>query len=165
MSSQPPRDRTPLDWVAEFVAIGFGTGKGPIAPATWATAAVLAIYGALGVAFDIDGSSGAFFIITAVVIVIGTAAADRLSVPGDEDPKRVVIDEWAGALVTMAFLDNTFWWLFAAFWVFRALDIAKPWPIRKLEKFHGGAGIMADDVAAGIVGAIGLNLVRLIFFN
>ncbi len=49
--------------------------------------------------------------------------------------------------------------------MFRVLDIAKPWPIRKLEKLHGGIGIMADDVAAGIIGAIGLNVVRLIFFG
>ena len=147
--------------MAEFVAIGFGTGKGPIAPATWGTAAALAIYWALQ--FDVD--SAWFFIITAAVIVIGAAAAERLSVPGDEDPRRVVIDEWAGALVTVAFLDNSFWWLFAGFWVFRVLDIAKPWPIRRLENLHGGIGIMADDVAAGIIGAIGLNVVRLVFFD
>ena len=157
----PPRDRTPLDWAAEAVGTGFGSGLGPIAPATWGTAAALGIYWALG----IDGDSAAFFIITAAVIVVGTAAAERLSIAGDLDPRRVVIDEWAGVLVTVAFLDNSFWWLFAGFWVFRVLDIAKPWPIRKLEKLDGGIGIMADDVAAGIIGAIGLNVVRLIFFN
>ncbi len=157
----PPRDRTPLDWVAEVVATGFGTGLGPIAPATWGTAAALVIYWAL----QFDGDSGWFFLLTAVVIVVGTAAAERLSVPDDLDPRRVVIDEWAGVLVTVAFLDNSFWWLFAGFWVFRVLDIAKPWPIRKLESLHGGFGVMADDVAAGLVGAIGLNVVRLIFFD
>ncbi len=160
-----PRDRTPLDSVAEFIATGFGTGRGPIAPATWGTAAALAIYWALGRALDIGGDSAWYFILTAAVIVIGTAAAERLSVPGDEDPRRVVIDEWAGALVTVAFLDNSFWWLFAGFWVFRVLDVAKPGPVRRLEKLHGGIGIMADDIAAGIIGAIGLNIVRLIFFN
>lgn len=157
----PQRDRTFLDWAGEIIATGFGTGLGPIAPATWGTAAALAIYWALA----FDGASGWFFILAAIVIVLGTAAAERVSAPDDLDPRRVVIDEWAGALVTVAFLDNSFWWLFAGFWVFRVLDIAKPWPIRKLEKLHGGIGIMADDVAAGIIGAIGLNLVRLIFFD
>ena len=157
----PPRDRTPLDWVAEAIATGFGSGLGPIAPATWGTAATLAIYWAL----RFDGDSAWFFIVTAAVIVIGTAAAERVSTSDDDDPKRVVIDEWAGALVTVAFLDNSFWWLFAGFWVFRVLDIVKPWPVRRLEQLHGGIGIMADDIAAGIIGAIGLNVIRLIFFN
>ena len=157
----PARDRNPLDWVGEIVATGFGSGLGPIAPATWGTAVALAIYWAL----PFDGNSAWFFILTAAVIVIGTAAAERVSTPDDDDPKRVVIDEWAGALVTVAFLDNSFWWIFAGFWVFRVLDIAKPWPVRRLENLHGGIGIMADDVAAGIIGAIGLNVVRLIFFN
>ncbi len=157
----PPRERTPLDWVGETIATGFGSGLGPIAPATWGTAVALGIYWAL----RIDGDTVWFFAITAAVIIIGTAAAERVSRPDDEDPKRVVIDEWAGALVTVAFLDNTVWWLLAGFFVFRVLDIAKPWPVRRLESLHGGIGIMADDVAAGIIGAIGLNVVRLIFFN
>ena len=57
------------------MAIGFGTGKGPIAPATWGTAAALAIYWAL----QFDGDSAWFFIITAAVIVIGAAAAEAES--------------------------------------------------------------------------------------
>ena len=116
-------------------------------------------------ALRFDGDTVWFFAITAAVIIIGTAAAERVSTPEDEDPKRVVIDEWAGALVTVAFLDNTVWWLLAGFFVFRVLDITKPWPVRRLESLHGGIGIMADDVAAGIIGAIGLNVVRLIFFS
>jgi len=39
----------------------------------------------------------------------------------------------------------------AAFVLFRLFDIAKPFPIRRLERLGGSAGIMADDVAAGLV--------------
>ena len=48
--------------------------------------------------------------------------------------------------------------------MFRVLDILKPWPIRRLEGLPGGLGIMADDVVAGVVGAVGLNAVYQTFF-
>ncbi len=44
------------------------------------------------------------------------------------------------------------WWYAAAFALFRLFDIAKPWPIGWLDQnLHGGGGIMADDLAAGLV--------------
>jgi phosphatidylglycerophosphatase A len=41
-----------------------------------------------------------------------------------------------------------------AFALFRIFDITKPWPIRKLEGLHGGTGIIADDLLAGVYGAV-----------
>jgi phosphatidylglycerophosphatase A len=146
--------------MAEFIAMGAGTGRGPVAPATWATAFILLLYWAL----NVESPSAGYFSVLVLIIVAGTWAANRLSVPDDPDPGRVVIDEWAGALVTVAFLPTTAGWMLAGFFVFRVLDILKPWPIRKFEDLHGGVGIMADDIAAGVVGAIGLNVVRVAFF-
>ncbi len=40
------------------------------------------------------------------------------------------------------------------FLAFRAIDIVKPWPIRKLERLPAGWGILADDLAAGVCSAI-----------
>ena len=40
--------------------------------------------------------------------------------------------------------------LVAAFLLFRAFDVVKPWPIRRLEALPGGWGIVADDLAAGL---------------
>ena len=112
--------------------------------------------------FQGAGDSPYFFAMIAVVLIAGTWAASVLSVPGDEDPKRVVIDEWVGVWVTVAFLPATWGWLLAGFFLFRLLDILKPLGIRKLEKLHGGVGIMLDDFAAGLVGAVILNAVRLL---
>ena len=83
----------------------------------------------------------------------------------DSDPKRCVIDEFGGMWATCLFLPATWGWLLAAFVTFRALDILKPFGIRRLERLPGGIGIMADDLAAGLFGALALNLVRLVFFN
>jgi phosphatidylglycerophosphatase A len=67
-----------------------------------------------------------------------------------EDPPEVVIDEVVGFLVTMAFIAPTITNIVLGFLLFRALDILKPFPCRRLEKLHGGYGIVMDDVAAGV---------------
>jgi phosphatidylglycerophosphatase A len=81
---------------------------------------------------------------------------------GVHDAPGIVFDEIVGFLVAAAPLLPalglvTDWltpWLVAAFVAFRAFDILKPWPIRRLdEAVHGGFGIMLDDVVAGLYGA------------
>ncbi len=52
-------------------------------------------------------------------------------------------------------------WAALAFALFRLFDIVKPWPIREIDHgMRGGAGIILDDVMAGILAALGLLLVR-----
>ena len=92
-------------------------------------------------------------------MVIGPWACGSLTSSDDPDPKRAVWDEVAGMWLTCLFLPKTLIWLAAAFLVFRVLDVLKPWPIRQYERLPGGYGIMADDVAAGVIGAAALNLV------
>jgi phosphatidylglycerophosphatase A len=103
---------------------------------------------------------------------------------GVKDPQYVVIDEVSGmhltlvlAIMPLGFPARLFstneasgfafysglsllnWkYLLAGFILFRAFDIWKPWPIRRLEKLPGGWGIMADDWMAGIYAAILLRL-------
>ena len=137
----------------------FGTALGlglfPVAPATLASLAAVAVYYPL----PIDGDSPAFFALIAASMVIGPWACDSLTGPNDPDPKRAVWDEVVGMWLTCLFLPKTLPWLAAAFLVFRVLDVLKPWPIRSYERLPGGWGIMADDVAAGVIGACLLNLV------
>ena len=137
----------------------FGTGLGlglfPVAPATLASLVAVAVYYPL----PFNGGSPAFFALVAAALAIGPWACGSLTGPDDHDPKRAVWDEVAGMWLTCLFLPKTLPWLAAAFVVFRALDVLKPWPIRSFERLPGGWGIMADDVAAGVVGACLLNLV------
>ncbi|MEX0763288.1 MAG: phosphatidylglycerophosphatase A, partial [Dehalococcoidia bacterium] len=140
----------PAELTAEVIATGFGTGLAPIAPATFGSAAALLIYWAL----PIDGSSPWLWVMIAVAALVGTWATGRIARPEAPDPKRGVADEFAGMWVTLLFLPVTWPWLAAAFFTFRLLDIAKPFYIRRLERLPGGVGIMADDLAAGAVGAL-----------
>jgi phosphatidylglycerophosphatase A len=72
-----------------------------------------------------------------------------------EDPGIVVVDEVLGEWLTLAGA-TVFNWksLLAGFVLFRVFDIWKPWPVRKFEALPEGIGIVADDLAAGIYGAL-----------
>ena len=115
----------------------------------------MAVYALL----PINGDSRAFLVLIAASLAVGPWACGSLTHDDDPDPKRAVWDEVAGVWLTCIFLPKTLPWLAAAFLVFRVLDILKPWPIRRLERLPGGYGIMADDAAAGLVGAALLNAV------
>jgi len=94
----------------------------------------------------------------------GTAAAGRYASDlGRPDPGRIVVDEICGQLIALAFLPGGWVPVGISFALFRFFDIIKPWPIRRLESLPGGWGIMADDVAAGLVAAA-LARLALLFF-
>ncbi len=70
---------------------------------------------------------------------------------GTKDPPQVVIDEIAGQLITLALLPPHWTYMLAGFLLFRLFDIIKPWPANKINRdMHGGAGIVLDDVVAGV---------------
>ena len=67
-----------------------------------------------------------------------------------EDPGYVVLDEVAGQWIALIACPVSLRYAIAALVLFRLFDIVKPPPARQLERLHGGAGIMLDDVAAGL---------------
>ncbi len=82
---------------------------------------------------------------------LGTWTSDEAERSLGKDSGHIVIDEFCGYLVSVLFLPKTIGYLFAAFVLFRLFDIFKPPPIRWIERtVPGGAGIMLDDVMAGI---------------
>ena len=165
-SSSQTQNNPVISFVAETIATGLGSGKWPfVAPATVGTFAALVAYWLLDIlVFDGEGDSVWFFALIGVVTTVGIWATDYIDNEGDHDPKRGVIDEWVGVWVTVLFLPVTWPWMIAGFFMFRALDILKPLGVRKIEAWPGGWGIMFDDIAAGVIGAVILNAVRLIFF-
>jgi phosphatidylglycerophosphatase A len=70
---------------------------------------------------------------------------------GKKDPSQVVIDEIVGYMTAMFGLPFSWSMAFFGFFLFRAMDILKPFPIRKIDQqLPGGWGIVLDDVLAGI---------------
>ena len=93
------------------------------------------------------------------VTVGGTWAAHCAArLLGAKDPRPIVIDEVAGMTLSVLAFPLTPPVLGAAFVLFRLFDIVKPFPARVSERLPGGAGIMADDLVAGLyaLGALGL---------
>ena len=95
-------------------------------------------------------------------------APAAITATGNIDPGEVVADEFAGQAVTfLAFpllgaqvsSAGQIWAVTAVgFVLFRLFDIAKPWPIHKLEKLPAGWGILVDDLLAGVYAAIILEI-------
>jgi len=139
-----------------LLALGFGSGLAPVAPGTFGSLVGLAFALALaplGLAWNLL----AVVVATVAGIWICGESARRLGV---HDHPAIVWDEVAGMMIAMLAAPDAWWGAPAAFVLFRIFDIAKPWPIREIDHgMGGGAGIMLDDVLAGLFAALGLLLI------
>jgi phosphatidylglycerophosphatase A len=134
--------------LALFVCTFGGVGYSPVAPGTAGSAAGLVVYVALRLA---GASPVAEALIIALIIVAGVwsgTMAERHF--GTTDPGPGVIDEVAGMLVTLYALPAGWTIAIAGFFLFRVLDVFKPFPAQQFERFHGGLGMMADDLMVAI---------------
>jgi phosphatidylglycerophosphatase A len=137
--------------LATFGYVGFF----PFAPGTAGSAAAILLF--LPVRWT--GSIAVELAVAALVSAVGVwAATETEKALGVEDPGPVVIDEVAGMLVSLLFLPASWGVIAAAFLCFRLFDIVKPWPCGRLERLHGGLGIMADDLAAGVYANLTVHL-------
>jgi phosphatidylglycerophosphatase A len=129
------------------IATGFGLGYLPKAPGTWGTLLALPIH-ALIVQLPRQGYLAAIAIIIVIAVLCAGAAEKIVDKP---DPGFVVIDEVVGMLIAMiAIPASPLAWLLA-FALFRLFDILKPFPVNFFDqRFHGGLGIVLDDLMAGL---------------
>ncbi len=139
-----------------LATVGY-VGHFPVAPGTAGSAAGLLLYAMLRwigspVVVDVAVIVGLF----AVGCWAGSVAEAYY---GRTDPGYVVLDEVIGMLLTLLFVPVTWTGVLVGFLLFRGFDIVKPFPARQCERMHGGLGIMADDVVAGIYGNLALRLV------
>lgn len=153
------RKAGPVDKLALVLSSCFGLGLIPVAQGTVATLASLPLVTVIARLGPVAGAYALFFFIL-LALWSSVRSAGALQ---KEDPAEVVIDEAAGLLLTLFLLPATGFNLCLGFVLFRLFDILKPYPIRRLEKIRGGAGIMLDDLMAGVFGNICLRLIALVF--
>ncbi len=140
---------------AVFLATVAYCGYFPIAPGTVGSAAGLVVYLLVWWTRSPILEAG----LIAVIFAVGTWAATHAErYFGGIDPGPVVIDEVLGMLVTLAFIPVGWSGALAGFVIFRVFDVIKPYPANRLETFHGGFGIMADDAMAGVYANLALRL-------
>lgn len=137
----------------------FGVGNIPFMPGTWGTLATVPLC-----YFMLQLGPLLYMLITLALSIYAIWAADLYEQQaGTHDAKQIVIDELAGFLVTMAWMPLTWQSLLIGFVIFRLLDIVKPFPISYFDKkVPKGLGVVADDVVAGIIGNV---ILQIIFTN
>jgi phosphatidylglycerophosphatase A len=101
-------------------------------------------------ALPLGGSACWAVLFGALFFSVGVSDYAEESMRHLDDP-RIIIDEWVGYWVSVAFLPRTWGYLIAAFVLFRIFDVWKPAGIRSLSRLHGGWGVVLDDIAAGVV--------------
>jgi phosphatidylglycerophosphatase A len=141
--------------LAVFLASVAYCGYFPIAPGTVGSAAGLVVYLLVWWMRSPILEAG----LIALIFAVGTWAATHAErFFGGIDPGPVVIDEVLGMLITLAFIPVGWSGALAGFVIFRVYDVIKPYPANRLETFHGGFGIMADDAMAGVYANLTLRL-------
>lgn len=159
MAETEKPDASALDRAAYLIATGAGVGFAPIAPGTFGAIEALAIFITTSALMAGNPRAHLWLLIALNVIIfaIGVWSAGRAChISKLEDPSQVVIDEVSGQLIalTPVAVAPSAVGVIIAFVLFRLFDIFKPYPIRKLERLHGGLGVMSDDALAGIFAAL-----------
>jgi phosphatidylglycerophosphatase A len=148
-TSGPEHDQSLLQRLGVFVATCGYVGYAPIAPGTFGSAAGLVVYAALRLSGSPAIELATIAVLFAIGVWAGTVAEHHF---GGVDPGPVVMDEVVGMLITLALLPVTITGAIVGFFVFRVLDVVKPWPSGGFEKLPGGLGVMADDGMAALYG-------------
>jgi phosphatidylglycerophosphatase A len=140
--------------VARAIATWFGCGLFPYGPGTVGSAGALAPVLIAMRYFDVEGWECAA--VGAALFVPGVWASEVTARDAQQkDPGFIVVDEVVGQLIALGGATRlNAKSLAMALILFRLFDIWKPYPIRRLEKFPGGLGIVADDALAGIYAAL-----------
>jgi len=142
--------------LAKLLATCFYLGYIPIAPGTVGGSLL-----GVGIYLLISQHNLVNLIVTLAVTLLAIWSSGKAEeIFGKKDDQRIVIDETAGMLVAMLWLpDKSMLYLGLGFAVFRVMDIVKPLGIKKLQAIRGGWGVVADDIAAGLVTNIILRIV------
>jgi phosphatidylglycerophosphatase A len=153
---RPPTLRFLLAHPAHFLALGFGAGLAPVAPGTFGTLVALPLAAALRA----YASDAMYLAAVAAGFVVGIWAAGRTGRDlGDGDHGAIVWDEIVAFLLVLFFVGAEPLREAFAFLLFRLFDIVKLPPAHFVDReWHGGFGVMADDIVAALYALLVLAL-------
>ena len=142
------------DNLSKLIATFFGLGYFPCIPGTLGSVAGVVIW------YLLCARQEVFYAVLFLVLISGFLTTGRAAkILGGTDPRLIIIDEVSGMLVALTFVPFGVLNMVIVFALFRIFDVAKPYPIRKLEALPGSAGIMFDDIAAGVYANLVFQLV------
>ncbi|HWF89944.1 MAG TPA: phosphatidylglycerophosphatase A [Pyrinomonadaceae bacterium] len=157
----------PTDYLALSIAT-CGVGYLPLAPGTWGSLVGVGIFLLLTRVIAGNALVAVVLVFIIVVTAVGTWAATRTEELSErKDPGKVVVDEVAGQLIALFPLTLFTSWstmaVIVSFILFRFFDIVKPYPANRLQELNGGAGVMFDDLVAGVYAAVIVSIILKIF--
>ena len=147
--------------LAIALASGLGSGYMPYWPGTFSVVVIAPVVYWLSTILTI----GTYLLIVLLLFLIGTWSAEHAGRYYNMiDDQRIVIDEWVGFLVTLAFTPANLTNLLIGFILFRLFDIMKPSIIGWVQNnMKNSLGVMLDDLLAGIISAAILILLNALF--
>ncbi|MDD3087577.1 MAG: phosphatidylglycerophosphatase A [Candidatus Omnitrophica bacterium] len=150
-----------IKFLVRILSTFFYVGYLPLIPGTFASLAGILVY------MLIQGYALNYVLVTLLITITGfLVSGPAEKAMQRKDPPYIVIDEVSGMLLSLLFLPYDIRIIILAFILFRLLDTLKPYPAGSLEKLKAGAGIMADDLVAGIYTNIILQVsLRVISFK
>ncbi|MCK4506666.1 MAG: phosphatidylglycerophosphatase A [Candidatus Aegiribacteria sp.] len=137
-------------YTGTVIATVFGAGYFPVAPGTAGSLISVIVF------LLIPAGNSLHLLILAVILPVGYWSGSIGQKLWGNDPSRVVIDEFAGCWIACLAVPCS-WGIIGiavAFILFRVFDILKPWPVSVFDRMKSPAGILLDDVAAGVLSAI-----------
>lgn len=133
------------DKLVRMLSTFFSVGNFPVGPGSMASAVGVLLYMAVEKVFVL------YALLLIIVCVVGFKVSGRMEdLLKAKDPSCIVIDEVAGVLIAFFALPLTWPVIITAFFLFRAFDMFKLYPVNKFDDMGGGYGIMMDDIVAGI---------------
>jgi len=157
----------PIDYLALSIAT-CGVGYLPLMPGTFGSLLSVGMF--LLLTRVVAGAALVALVLVLILAftVVGIWAGTRTEqLSGRKDPGKVVVDEVAGQFVALFPITLFTRWSTAAvivsFILFRFFDIVKPYPANRLQEMKGGAGVMFDDLVAGVYGAAIVSIFLKVF--
>ncbi|MEI8349210.1 MAG: phosphatidylglycerophosphatase A [Candidatus Omnitrophota bacterium] len=143
------------DKICVIITSLFGVGFAPLFGGTLASVVAVAV-------FLLVKSQFYFSLITVFSIILAFALSGHAEKIWDEkDSKKIVIDDFCGMLVSLLFIPYDMRMVACGFVVFRLFDAFKVPPIDRIENLKGAAGVVGDDIAAGLYTLVILHITKL----
>lgn len=131
--------------IIKLIATCFYLGYFPFGSGTLASAVGILLY------ILLRNNIALYIIVTAIVTILGflvSGEAEKLF--NEKDSGKIVIDEVSGILIALFLLPANFGVIIIAFFLFRGFDMFKVAPADRLQNLKGSAGVMLDDIMAGL---------------
>ena len=147
--------------ISEWIATCFKVGYLPLAPGTWGSIFAILVWWVLLKDLDLLIFGIVIILFFFIGIIVSNIIIDQ---NGDNDPSHIIIDELVGQWLALWMLPDGSFYIIIVFILFRFFDIIKPWPIRFMEQLPKGLGLMCDDLAAGLITLIIIQIINFYLF-